>query len=53
MSGNRNEMGGLGVDERIILKLILTKLDVDWIQLAQDRVWWLALVNTVIDLRVS
>jgi hypothetical protein len=25
---------------------------VDWIQLAQDRDWWWALVNTVMNLRV-
>jgi hypothetical protein len=25
---------------------------VDWIQLAQDRDWWQALVNTVMNLRV-
>jgi hypothetical protein len=25
---------------------------VDWIQLAQDRNWWRALVNTVMNLRV-
>jgi hypothetical protein len=25
---------------------------VDWIQLAQDRNWWLAVVNTVMNLRV-
>jgi hypothetical protein len=25
---------------------------VDWIQLAQDRYWWPALVNTVMNLRV-
>jgi hypothetical protein len=27
--------------------------DVDWIDLAQDRDWWWALVNTVMNLRVS
>jgi hypothetical protein len=26
---------------------------VDWISLAQDRGWWMALVNRVINLRVS
>jgi hypothetical protein len=25
---------------------------VDWIELAQHRVWWLAFVGTVMDLRV-
>jgi hypothetical protein len=25
---------------------------VDWIQLAQDRVWWRAIVNTMMNLRV-
>jgi 23S rRNA G2445 N2-methylase RlmL len=34
------------------LKEILCK-DLDWIYLAQDRVPWRALVNTVMDLRVS
>jgi hypothetical protein len=27
--------------------------DVDWIHLAQDRDWWRALMNTVMNLRVS
>jgi hypothetical protein len=26
--------------------------DLEWIHLAQDRVWWRALVNTVMNLRV-
>jgi hypothetical protein len=26
--------------------------DVDWIRLAQDRHWWLAVLNAVINLRV-
>jgi hypothetical protein len=26
--------------------------DMDWIHLAQDRYWWRALVNTVMNLRV-
>jgi hypothetical protein len=27
--------------------------DMDWIDLHQDREWWRALVNTVMNLRVS
>jgi hypothetical protein len=42
----------LGENERIILNWILMKQTVDWIQLAQDRVKWWALVNTVINLWV-
>jgi hypothetical protein len=42
------------VDGRIILKWVLQKWDggMDWIDLAQDRDMWLALVNAVMDLRV-
>jgi hypothetical protein len=44
-----------GVDGRIILKWILKRLGggIDWIDLAQDRDRWRALLYTVMDLRVS
>jgi hypothetical protein len=41
------------VDGRTILKWILEREDgMDWIDLAQDRDQWRALVNTVMNLRV-
>jgi hypothetical protein len=42
-------------DGRVILKLILEKGmgDTDWIDLAQDRDRWQAVVNPVINLRAS
>jgi hypothetical protein len=44
-----------GVDGRIILKWTLEKWDgsVDWIDLAQYRDRWRALVNVVMNLRVA
>ena len=45
-----------GVDGRIILRWILMKWDVrgmDWIELVQDRDRWRALVNAVMNLRVT
>jgi hypothetical protein len=48
-----DHLGALGEDWRIILKCILKGLEgVDWIHLAQDRVQWKALVNTVMNLWV-
>jgi hypothetical protein len=37
------------------IRMDLRKIDwgsVDWIQLAQDRVWWRAVLNAAINLRV-
>jgi hypothetical protein len=44
-----------GLDGRIILKWIFERLDgngPDWIDLAQDRSRWWALVNMVMNLQV-
>jgi hypothetical protein len=47
-------LGDPGVDGRIILKWMLRKWygGMDWIELAQDRDKWRALVNAVMKLRV-
>jgi hypothetical protein len=48
-------LGDPGIDGRIILKQIFNKWDLggmEWIQLAEDRDRWRALVNMVINLRV-
>ena len=42
----------LGVDEMIILKDMLQKLDVNWIVLAQDIDKWRAMMNVVTNLRI-
>ena len=51
----KRPFGDPGVDGRIILRWIFRKWDVgdvDWIELAQDRDRWRALVNVVMNLRV-
>jgi hypothetical protein len=51
----RDQWGGQDVDERIILRWIFRKLEGvvgDWMELAQDRDRWRALVGTVRDFRV-
>jgi hypothetical protein len=51
----KNHLEYLSVDWRIILKQIFKKWDgdMDWIDLAQDRNRWQAVVNTVMNLWVS
>jgi hypothetical protein len=52
----RDHLGDPVVDGRIILRWIFMKWDVwgmDWIELAQDRDRWRALVNAVMNLRVT
>jgi hypothetical protein len=51
----RNHLQDLGVGRRIILKLIFDKWYgcMDWIDLAQDRNRWRALVNAVMKFRVQ
>jgi hypothetical protein len=50
----RNHLGDPGVDGRIILKWIFKTWDwgMDWIELAQFRDRWRAVVNEVTNLRV-
>jgi hypothetical protein len=49
-----DHFGHPGVDGRIILKWIFKKWDggMDWIELAQDRNRWGAVVNAVMNRRV-
>ena len=51
----RDHLEVLGVDGRIVLQWIFKKCDgnVDCFDLTQDRDGWRALVNAVINLRVS
>jgi hypothetical protein len=50
----RNHFEDLGVDGRIILKLIFKMLVwmMDWIALLQDRDRWRALLNVIMSLQV-
>jgi len=47
----KNYSEDLGVDGRIILEWILGWKDVEWVNLAQDRDQWRALVNTIMNVR--
>jgi hypothetical protein len=54
MYKGRDHLESQGVEVRIILRWILRKWDaggMDWIDLSQDRDWWRALANTVLDRR--
>jgi hypothetical protein len=53
--GEEDHFEGLGVDGRVILKRICQKCGgvMEWIDLARDRGKWRALVNAVINFRVS
>jgi hypothetical protein len=50
-----DHLGDPGVDGRIILKCIFKKWDggMDWIELAQDKDRWRALVNAAVNLQVA
>jgi hypothetical protein len=47
----RNNLGDLGVGGRLILLYVGCK-GVEQIHLAQDRVYWLAVVSTVMNIQV-
>jgi hypothetical protein len=51
--GEGDHLGDPGIDGRIILRWIFGKWDggLNWIELAQDRDRWQALVNAVMNLR--
>jgi hypothetical protein len=50
----RDHLENLGVDEKMILKCTFRKWDggIDWIDMAQDRDRWRAVVNVVMNLRI-
>jgi hypothetical protein len=49
----RDHFGGMTADGRIILKYVLRRQGVDWIHLIKVRDQWRAVVNMVMNLRVS
>jgi hypothetical protein len=51
----RDHLEDQGIDGRMGSEWVLGRLaggNVDWIQLAQDKDWWWAIVNAVMNLRV-
>jgi hypothetical protein len=48
----RYDSGELDVDVKIILRLLLKKKDVVWIQLARNMAQWSAFVNTKMNLLI-
>ena len=51
----KRPLGRRGIDGKIVLRWIFSKWDVggmNWIELAQDRDRWRALVNAVLNLQV-
>jgi hypothetical protein len=52
--GERDHLDELGMKGRITLKYTFEKWDgdMDWFDSAHDRDWWLALVNTLMNLWV-
>jgi hypothetical protein len=48
----RDHLGDPDLDGRIILRWIFKKWDVDWIEMAQERDRWRALVTAVTNLQV-
>ena len=49
----KRPLGDQDVDGRIIIRWIFRNLEGDWMELAQDRDGWRALVGTVRNLRVQ
>jgi hypothetical protein len=48
-----DNLEGTGADGRIILKFVLKKEGMKWIDLAEDRDKWQALVNKVVNLQMA
>jgi hypothetical protein len=49
----RDHLGDISTDDKIIRRFILRKQGVDWIQPPKDRVYWQAFMNMVMNLQVG